>query len=256
MGEIRVVERDGKAARERAQTIGWELAELEKKTGAGTKRRGEIAGEMEAARTRQAEAREAAEKDTTALHALEDERTRRLEELTESRVAMSGFRQKMDGLTARGMPLEARIAELETLIRERGAGIDSYRGRLEKLAAETAEAQARLPELEAGLAKRQEELNAARGERETRNAELARQDAALREGRGELDRVREKRSGVELQISRQQLHRQNLLERMEADYQLQEDGVLAAKRARPRRGRRGSKGWWRTCGRSCRRWGR
>ena len=227
-GEIRVVERDGKAARERVQTIGLELAELERKTGAGTKRRGEIAEGMEAARKRQGEVREASEKDTAELHGLEDERTRRLEELTESRVAMSGFRQKMDGLKARGTPLEARIAELEALIRERGAGIDSYRGRMEKLTAETAEARARLPGLEAELARRQEELNAARGERETRNAELARQDAALREGRGELDGVREKRNEVELRISRTQLHRQNLLERMEADYQLREDGVLAA----------------------------
>ncbi len=52
-GEIRMVEREAKQARERAETIGWELETLVQKTGAGTQRRTAMAGEMEAIRMRQ-----------------------------------------------------------------------------------------------------------------------------------------------------------------------------------------------------------
>ena len=227
-GEIRMVEREAKQARERAETIGWELEALVKKTGAGTQRRGEIAGQMDAIRTRQADVRAQNAADTEKLRHLEDERNALLEASTECRVALSGYKQQVENLRARGEPLEARLRELETLIRERAAGIDSYQGRIASLAQATAGAEEQIPGLEAELAARQAELQEARALRESRNAELARSDAALHGSRGELDAVREKRNGVDIQLARQRLHRQNLVDRMSAEYGMQPAEVLKA----------------------------
>jgi chromosome segregation protein len=228
-GEIRMVEREAKQARERAETIGWELEALVKKTGAGTQRRTQISGELEALRTRQAEVRAQNAADTEKLRQLEDERNVLLEAATECRVALSGYKQQLDGLRARGEPLEARLHELEALIRERAAGIDSYQERIAALAQATAGAEAQIGPLEAEQAARQAELQEARALRERRTAELAQSDADLHARRAGLDTVREQRNAVDIQLARQRLHRQNLVERMSAEYSLQPADVLKAK---------------------------
>ncbi len=227
-GEIRMVEREAKQAKERAETIGWELEALIKKTGAGSQRRTQMAGEMETIRTRQTDVRTQNAADSEKVHQLEEKRNVLLEETTECRVALSGYKQQLDGLRARGEPLEARIRELETLIRERAAGINSYQERLNSLAQATKEAEGQIAPLEAEVARRQTELQEARALREGRNAELAKSDAALHASRTELDSVREQRNGVDIQLARQRLHRQNLVDRMSAEYNLQPADVLKA----------------------------
>jgi chromosome segregation protein len=227
-GEIRMVEREAKQARERAETIGWELEALVKKTGAGTQRRTEMAGEMEAIRTRQADVRaqNAADSESCASSRTSATPAGRA---TECRVALSGYKQQLDGLRARGEPLEARIRELETLIRERAAGIDSYQERIGALAQGHAGSRRADCPARGGAGRRQAELQEARAQRESRNAELAKSDAELHASRAELDTVREKRNGVDIQLARQRLHRQNLVERMSAEYSLQPADVLKAK---------------------------
>jgi len=227
-GETRMVEGEAKQARERAETIGWELDALVKKTGAGTQRRSEMSGEMESLRTRQAEVRAQNTEDSETLRKLEDERNAMLEETTECRVALSGYKQQLDGHRARGEPLEARIRELESLIRERAAGINSYQERMAALKQATAEAEGQIEPLEAEVAQRQTELQETRAQRESRNAELSKSDAALHASRAELDRTREKRNAVDIQLARQRLHHQNLVERMVSEYSLKSEEVLEA----------------------------
>ncbi|MDY0150082.1 MAG: chromosome segregation protein SMC [Kiritimatiellia bacterium] len=227
-GEIRMVEREAKQTRERAETIAWELDTLIKKTGAGTQRRTDMSGEMEAIRTRQAEVRSQNAADTDQLRQLENERNALLEVVTECRVTLSGYKQQMENLRSRGAPMEARLIELETLIRERDAGIDSYQERLAALAKASAEATDQIEPLEAERTARQTELEEARAQRESRNAELSRSDAELHAYRAELDTVRDRCNGVDVQLARQRLHRQNLVERMNADYGLQPTDVLQA----------------------------
>ncbi len=228
-GEIRMVEREAKQAGERAETIGWELQALVEKTGAGTQRRTAMAGEMEDIRTRQADVRAQNVSDSEKLRQLENTRNALLDETTECRVALSGYKQQLDGLRARGEPLEARIRELEALIRDRAAGIDSYRERIAALAKATQEAEGQIGPLEAEMVRRQAELQEARTQRESRNAELAKSDADLHAKRTELDAVREQRNAVDIQLARQRLHRQNLVERMSAEYSLQPADVLKSK---------------------------
>ena len=228
-GEIRMVEREAKQAGERAETIGWELQALVEKTGAGTQRRTKMAGEMEAIRARQADVRAQNAAGSDQLRQLEEERNARLEETTECRVALAGYKQQLDGLRARGEPLEARLRELESLIRERAAGVDSYRERIAALEKATQEAEGQIAPLAAEVDRRQAELLEARTLRESRNAELAKSDADLHARRTGLDAVREKRNAVDIQLARQRLHRQNLVERMSAEYSLQPADVLKAR---------------------------
>jgi chromosome segregation protein len=227
-GEIRMVEQEARHARSRAETIGWELEAILKKTGAGTQRRTELAAEMEALRSRQAEARTRNATDNDKLRELETERNALLETVTEYRVATAGYKQQVDNLRSRGEPLEARLRELKALIQERAVGIDSYQERIAALAAATAEAESRIEPLEAEVAACQNQLQEARTQRETHHQELAQSDADVRDCRARLDEARDQRNAVDIQLARQRLHRQNLLERMAADYALQADDIHEA----------------------------
>ncbi len=228
-GEIRMVEREAKQARERAETIGWELQGLVEKTGAGSQRRTQLSTDIEAIRVRQAELRTANAADADKLRQFEDARGALLDAATDARVALSGYKQQLDGLRARGEPLEARLRELEAVIRERAAGIDSYRERIAALAQATADAEARIGPLEEAGKRRAAELAEARAQRERRTAELAQSDADLHARRAELDAVRERRNAVDVQLARQRLQRQNLVERLAADYNIQPVEVQKAK---------------------------
>lgn len=228
-GESRMVEREAKQAAERAETIGWELEALVKKTGAGTERRTTISKEMEDIRKRQAEVRNENATDTERLRVLEDKRNELVDDVTERRVEVSANRQRLDGLRSRGEPLEARIRELETLIQERAAGVNTYQTRLAELAAATTEAEGRIEPLQEEMKLRQAELEETRSLRERHHLQLRELDAALHTKRTELDTVREKRGQLDVELAQQRMRRQNIVDRMSVDYQLSPEDVLKEK---------------------------
>ena len=227
-GEKRMAEKALRQAEEQSGRLDAEWAALEKKTSAGTARREELGKKMEEMRARQGEVRTEGAKEGESLRALEEARGKLLEEATECRVALSGERQRVEGLRARQGPLEARIRELETLIKERSAGMDSYRERIAALEEASAAAEGKIGELQAAAEGAAAALAAEREGRAARQAALAESESALHAARGELDRTRERRNAAEMELARKRMHRQNLLERLAADYQAGEEDVRAA----------------------------
>ncbi len=227
-GELRMVERESKQAQQRVETIGWELEALEKKTATGAKRREELLASMEDLRNRQADNRAKTAAATEALRELEEKRTGLVDETTEWRVTLSGHKQRLEALRGRAEPLAGRIRELETLIRERAAGVDSYRERIASLAAASAEAQGRIAALETEADTRRTELEDARAQREKHQAELVERDGLLHGERSELDAVRARRSDAEMNLAKQTMHRQNLVDRLATDYQVEPAEVQQA----------------------------
>lgn len=227
-GELNTVNREARQARQRVETITWELDALEKKTASGTKRRAELQATLEDLRTRMADNRARSETAAQSLRELEERRTAFVDAATEARVALSALQQRRESLKALSAPLDARIRELETLIAERSAGVDSYRARIASLAAAAEEAQARIASLETDARARKEDLDAARARRESCQSELAQRDEILRTERTELDNARTARSDADMAIAKHSMHRQNMLDRLAADYQAGPDEIKAA----------------------------
>jgi chromosome segregation protein len=227
-GEWRMAEREEKAARRRADDCARELAALDAENAAAETRRAAIRERLAQAQAALASLRDRATADSEALRHLEESRTALLEASTEARVALSGARQAADALRAQAAPLTARVAELETLIRERSAGVDSYRARIAELLAGAADAESRLAPLAEAAETRRRELSDARAERERAQTALATGNAALQDTRAELDKTRDRRVDAGIQLDRQNVRRQSLLDRLAADYGAAEPEIRSA----------------------------
>ena len=227
-GELRMVDREARQARQRVQTIAWELDALEKKTASGTARRAELSTSLESLRARLAENHARTDAATSALRDLDEKRTALVDAATDARVALSSSQQHREALRARANPLAARIRELETLIRDRAAGVDAYRTRIASLRQAADDATSRLAALQNNADSRKADLDAARARREKLTADLAARDALLARERSDLDAARAQRADADMAIARHSLQRQNLLDRLAADYQAAPEDALAA----------------------------
>lgn len=227
-GENRVIQRDAVQARQRAETVAFELRSVEEKAAGGSGRRESIVTNIDQLKDRQAEIRTTIAQKTEELRDLDQVRTACMSEVTDRRVRFAEARQQVESLAQRREQTRARIDELSTLIEERARGVDSYRARIEELGKANVASEARIAPLEAQVGEHQQALDAARTERERLNISLAMANSAIREKRDQHDRIRESRSQHEVEMAQQQMRRQNLAERVTGEWRVTLDDVFTA----------------------------
>ena len=226
-GENHIISEEASQARERADTVAWELNLLNEQQSTGGGRRTEIHREMEEVRTRLADIHSATALKADALRALEHERSERNAEVTDRRIRFAERRQEVEHLAARKDPVEARIVEFDSLIRSRSEGVTSYRLRITELEQAIREAEGRIQPLQEEAAAHGTRLEEARRRREEKMSALALHDQALREKRGVMDEVLAQKSQVDVELAEQRIRRQNLIERVGADYHVTPEQMAA-----------------------------
>ncbi len=224
-GEQQIIAQQERQARERAETVMWELDAIQKQASTGGNRRSEIQQELERVRTRQSDIRAALAAKTETLRELEEQRTTLSAEVTEQRVSFAEHRQQAGHLLSRREPTAARIRELETMIRERAAGVNDRRSRILSLEESTRQAAARVAPLQAEAARCNQQLEASRRQREEKTAALAICDAALKTKRARMDEIHGRKSQLEVELAEQRMRRQNTLDRITADYHITTDQI-------------------------------
>lgn len=225
-GQHQVIAREGQQARERDETVGWELEALENQTRSGSESRSGILQEMDALRARQETNRGALASRTEQVQQLENTRADLAAQVTERRIQFTEQRQKVESLRARLEPLEARIRELEGLMADRAAGLNTYRQRMEEIRLAVVQAEGRLAPLQVEIEQFARQLVDLRGRRETGTRRLEELEAALKDQRTHLDGVRQKRSELDVELAEHRMRRQNIIERATGEYHLTPDQVL------------------------------
>ena len=226
-GENHIISQEAAQARDRAETVAWELGVLENQQVSGGDRRASIHQEMEQLRTRQADVRSNVSSKTNALRAVEQARAERAAEVTERRVRFAERRQEVEHLATRKEPMEARIKELENLIANRSDGISSYQSRIQELQVSIRTTEAKLQPLQDEVTRLGEQLDTARRWRSEKATALASFDAILHEKRAALDDIRTKKSQIDVELAEQRIRRQNLVERISADYHITTEQMAA-----------------------------
>jgi chromosome segregation protein len=193
-GENQVFGQEAKQARERADTVAWELKSIEEQHHTGDDRRTRITNEMDELRKRQDEIRSTLSTRTEALRELEQNRSRCVNETGDRRVRFSEARQAATSIETTMAQLTARVTELSTLIEERSRGVVTYQTRITDLEKAVAEAEARVAPLEAEAAEQARQLDALKQQREKVSVQLHESEAALRVQRGQLEDLRKQRS--------------------------------------------------------------
>jgi chromosome segregation protein len=227
-GENQVFGQEAKQARERADTVAWELKSIEEQHHTGDDRRTRITNEMDELRKRQDEIRSTLSTRTDALRELEQNRSRCVNETGDRRVRFSEARQAATSIETTMAQLTARVTELSTLIEERSRGVITYQARITDLEKAVAEAEARVAPLEAEAAEQARQLDALKQQREKVSAQLHGSEAALRVQRGQLEDLRKQRSQAEVELAQQRMRRQNQVDRITGEYRIAVDQVAAA----------------------------
>ncbi len=225
-GELHIISQEASQARERAETVDWELNVLKEQQNSGGDRRTSIREEMEQVRNRQAEVRAAMTAKADELRVVEQERSDRAAEVSDARVRFVERRQEVEHLTARKEPMQARIAELEALIQNRAEGISAYQARIQELQVSIQATEARLDPMKEEVTRHTARLDEARAKRDEQMKVLSSCDAVLREKRGRLDDVRSKKSQIDVELAEQRIRRQNLIERVAAEYHITPEQML------------------------------
>jgi len=226
-GESQMVAREAKQAREKYETIEWELNALNEQEGTGEGRRDEIKTELETVRNRQAQIRATIQSNRDTLRTQEQERAEILSEVTECRIRFGETRHQVQHLVARQGPVQDQIHSLESLIRERAAGVDSYKTRIETLAATVEEAAARLDPIRELIITHDEALSTVRALREEKGKELQQCAVELHKQRQALDELQSIKSKLEVTLAEQRMINKNLLDRITEEYRISPEQIQA-----------------------------
>lgn len=224
-GEAQVIAQEATQARERNETVTWELQALTEDDGSGQNRRQQIHEGLEQQRNRQAEVRASLTSQTEAYRALEQHRTELLAAVTERRVELAEQTQAAEYHVRRKESLETRIAELEKVSEERRQGVDSYQTRIDTIQRTMEENRERVHPLEADVARHQEALHSSRNTREALNARLQELETLLGEKRNVVEEVRSRKTGLEVELAEERMRRQTLVERVALDYKVSPEKV-------------------------------
>jgi len=217
-GESQVIARERSTARDRVETVTFELNAL-----AGSKpddQRSALARELSETRERLNQTRQYISTKTGSLEKLEEQRSGALTEASEARIQFSQREQRLEALHSRRSPLEARCRELEELIEERTRGVNTYRRRIDQLKQGSANAEIRLTELRALVADTDTKLLETRRAREDKNRSLAEREQALRTLQHRLEELQNGKTGLEVELAEQRMRHQNAVERLTSTYHI------------------------------------
>jgi chromosome segregation protein len=216
-GEILVVSQATQRARERLETVSWELDALAP-PGDRTRRRQELARQIDAGRERQAAVRAAIESRSAELQARDRERSALYADVTEARVRFSEARQRADHLASQREPQVARLGELERLAHDRAAALTTYAETVRQLTESTAALEAETAALKGTVEQAGATLGDLRRRREASASALASAAEELRQKRDALDRVRAEKNGLDVRYAEERLRRQHLVDHVREEY--------------------------------------
>ncbi|MBI5396411.1 MAG: chromosome segregation protein SMC [Verrucomicrobia bacterium] len=217
-GELNAVEKEMAELGHKLETVEWELNQLAHQGTGDAARKSQIQQEVAASEQRETELRHQLLAHRQQTGQFQAERQRRLDLVTEAKIALATEQQRHDGVAAAKAPVEARIAELRELAEGRRREIAGYHDRIGRLRHEIAEAE---KAVEAGVARRDELQRQFTGQQEQRQlfvARIAQLEEEVRAGRKKADEEKEKRSALELQLAEKRMGIQNLKERVARQY--------------------------------------
>ena len=222
-GENQVITQEANEARGRSETVTFELNSLNEQDNSGEVHRTEVMQSIEDMRNRQSDHRSTIATKTEELGTLEQDRTKWLSEVTERRVHASECRQQDEQLSGQKGSLESHIQELESLIRDRAAGVDSYQSRINALRESITDGEAHIEPLEKAVTDEDQKLNTAREQRADHTSRLEQLETSLREKRIHLEELMSKKSELDVQVAEKRVHVQNVVERVTAEYQISQE---------------------------------
>ncbi len=231
-GERQVIVRETASARERVETVGFELGNLIDGESKGVELRSRLATELQESRNRQANVRTQIAEQTKNLSSVEERRSDALSITSEHRIVFSQKSQALEHLINRKQPMEARIRELDELIADRTNGVDSYNQRIDGLKTSSETETTKIEPLEQRLQETAQTLENERARREETIRNLTTAENRLRGLRDSMEDKLNKKSRFEVEHAEYKMRHDNALERITGTYHITKEELAEAEAPR------------------------
>jgi len=224
-GEAQVVASEATEADDRLETVSWELQDLMNQGETGDSDRKTINEELQRTRDRREQINSDVAKYTSELHDLEKRAGDLQTTATDRRVNAAALKQQAEHLAHRHGSQSTRVKELENTLEGRSSGIESYRAGISRLTGEIDRAREHLAVLEQEVAANQAKIESLEKNREKQSSELQKMEQALATRRETQERLRNKRSELEVRHAENKMRRENQVDRVTTEYNITVDQI-------------------------------
>ena len=222
-GELASVEKELVELGHKIETVTWELEQLSHQGTGDAERKSQIQQELSGIEQRENELRRQLGAERQHAVQLQADRQRRLDDLTEAKIAQATEQQKYNNAASGKSPLEARLAELTELIENRQRDRAGYTERIGHLRQEITEAEQVIVTCSVRRDELQQQLTVLQQQRQTLTARIGELEETVRAHRRQMDEAKTERNALELQLAEKRMAMQNLKERIARQYQLNLD---------------------------------
>lgn len=219
-GQTLVIAREAGQARQRLETVAAELEQLETRNRDNGLRKSSLSTRMGDVHTQRENTRRQIAERNTQLQALETRRTPLFNEVSEQRTRMAEINQTLHHLENQVPAAGKRLREIEQLIRERTQAIDAAQTSIQRMRDAIGQSETDTQELQVAVRTEEQRIAELRDVRQQRAETLQTAGQALKDQRQTQDRMRERHSQLQVAMTEYRMQRNNLLERMAADYNI------------------------------------
>ena len=223
-GENQVLSREFDQARERFDTVSWELQSLKEQSAFG-EQKSALANEMEQARARRAEIRQLTEKRHADQQGLEQERNLMQTEVIEANVLMAQHKGNTENYSAQCAPLAGRISQAEKMIGDRSERMAQYRKEILDLRRAIEQSSAERPGIERDIEANTRRLQELTLQRRSGDDELAGLEERLQNLRRDIEEHRSGKSDLAIRLSEARMRKQTLQDRIMSEYKMPPDAI-------------------------------
>jgi len=219
-GESQMVARESKTASRRLETVSWELKELQSKGSNWEEQKQKL--QKEQADSRESRERVAASisSQNKELQKLETRHAGLQTELMEKRIAFGSSDNRVGHIKTQLESVTGRLSEIDASLQGRSEGLKSYASNMEQLQKSITNAQGQLEELEKAVTDNKDKTKTLRDERVAKSETLKIAEAKLSANRENLETLMRKKSEIDVQLAESGMRRQNLTDRITAEYNL------------------------------------
>jgi len=219
-GETQVITREATEARDRLETVTWELDDLVTQNESGASEKDAIAARLVEVREQRNRITSDISSQNQELQKIENRHGEWQSELTERRVRHAEVSHRAINLTHQHDAAASRLKELEAAVAGRSEGIQSYEAGIESLTESIAECENQIKVFERSVTEHNARADSLRKNREKQSSELKAMETALVDTRQRLEETREQRSSLEVRLTENQIRRQNQVDRTTAEYKI------------------------------------
>ncbi len=221
-GECQIVSTETDQAKDRLNTVSWELNNLSTNDDNGPSRRATISAEIDVIQAKREGMFKQIESSTHQLLELENNQSELQADVTNKNVRFAQVSQEVEHLGIRYTSVQKHLEELERLLSDRAEGIASHKSHIELLSNSIKSGEKQLVSLREVVETNTAKADSLRRNMEKQVKELEKLEDVLTQKKAILDYIRNTSSSLSIKFTETTMRRQNQIDRITAEYSLTE----------------------------------